>query len=133
MQWATMSSGRVILNEPRNDLAKGVRKLSTTTASRATTFHSERNFGKWYAEDIRSALRREIDENGPARGRFDPEIVSGSLPATRLFPPAGGAGLQRPGRSLRGSRGGAALPAWLAAGSRRGPHFRPASPAGTRP
>ena len=36
MQWATMSSGRVILNEPRNDLAKGVRRLSTTTASRAT-------------------------------------------------------------------------------------------------
>ncbi len=36
MQWATMSSGRVRLNEPRNDFARGVRRLSTTTASRAT-------------------------------------------------------------------------------------------------
>ena len=29
-----MSSGEVLLNEPRNDLANGVRELATTTASR---------------------------------------------------------------------------------------------------
>src|SRR5215510_46365 len=34
MQWASWSSGRVRLNEPRNDLASGVRELATTTASR---------------------------------------------------------------------------------------------------
>jgi hypothetical protein len=33
MQWAAMSSGRVMLNEPRNDLARPVRELATTTAS----------------------------------------------------------------------------------------------------
>src|SRR5271154_5323303 len=33
MQWATKSSGRVRLKEPRKDLAKGVRELATTTAS----------------------------------------------------------------------------------------------------
>ena len=32
-QWATRSSGRVILNDPRNDFASGVRELATTTAS----------------------------------------------------------------------------------------------------
>src|SRR2546423_39090 len=34
MQCATRSSGRVRLNDPRNDLASGVRALATTTASR---------------------------------------------------------------------------------------------------
>src|SRR5579864_9194856 len=33
MQCAARSSGRVILNEPRNDLANAVRELVTTTAS----------------------------------------------------------------------------------------------------
>ena len=33
MQWAARSSGRVILNEPRNDFASPVRELATTTAS----------------------------------------------------------------------------------------------------
>src|SRR5215510_6929484 len=33
MQWAARSSGRVMLNDPRNDLASGVRELATTTAS----------------------------------------------------------------------------------------------------
>src|SRR6266511_5444463 len=33
MQWAAKSSGRVRLNEPRKDLASGVRELATTTAS----------------------------------------------------------------------------------------------------
>src|SRR5215469_4791340 len=33
MQCAARSSGRVILNEPRNDLASAVRLLVTTTAS----------------------------------------------------------------------------------------------------
>ena len=33
MQWAARSSGRVMLNEPRNDLASPVRELATTTAS----------------------------------------------------------------------------------------------------
>src|SRR5499425_3526022 len=33
MQWAARSSGRVRLNDPRNDLASGVRELATTTAS----------------------------------------------------------------------------------------------------
>jgi len=32
MQWAARSSGRVRLNEPRNDLASGVRELATMTA-----------------------------------------------------------------------------------------------------
>src|SRR6059058_222478 len=36
MQWAAKSSGRVRLNEPRNDLASGVRELATMTASRMT-------------------------------------------------------------------------------------------------
>ena len=31
--WASRSSGRVILKDPRKDLAKGVRELATTTAS----------------------------------------------------------------------------------------------------
>ena len=33
MQWAARSSGRVMLNEPRCDLASGVRELATMTAS----------------------------------------------------------------------------------------------------
>jgi len=33
MQCAARSSGRVILNEPRNDFASAVRELATTTAS----------------------------------------------------------------------------------------------------
>src|SRR5215510_15715256 len=33
MQCAARSSGRVRLNDPRNDLASGVRELATTTAS----------------------------------------------------------------------------------------------------
>ena len=33
MQWAARSSGRVRLNDPRNDLASGVRELATMTAS----------------------------------------------------------------------------------------------------
>src|ERR1043166_5451578 len=33
MQWAARSSGLVILNEPRNDLANGVRELVISTAS----------------------------------------------------------------------------------------------------
>src|SRR2546423_13788252 len=33
MTWAARSSGRVRLNEPRNDFASGVRELATTTAS----------------------------------------------------------------------------------------------------
>src|SRR5271168_4998767 len=33
IQWATKSSGRVRLKEPRKDLARGVRELATTTAS----------------------------------------------------------------------------------------------------
>src|SRR5580765_2258702 len=33
MQWAARSSGRVMLNDPRWDLARGVRELATTTAS----------------------------------------------------------------------------------------------------
>src|SRR5712692_6980980 len=33
MQWAARSSGRVMLNDPRKDLASGVRELATTTAS----------------------------------------------------------------------------------------------------
>src|SRR5271154_6817350 len=33
MQWATRSSGRVRLKEPRKDLANGVRELATITAS----------------------------------------------------------------------------------------------------
>src|SRR5438034_6898878 len=36
MQWAVKSSGRVRLNEPRNDLASGVRELATMTASLMT-------------------------------------------------------------------------------------------------
>jgi hypothetical protein len=34
MQCAARSSGRVMLNEPRNDFASPVRELATTTASR---------------------------------------------------------------------------------------------------
>src|SRR5712692_7848678 len=33
MQWAARSSGRVMLKDPRKDLASGVRELETTTAS----------------------------------------------------------------------------------------------------
>src|SRR5258708_22793560 len=33
MQWAASSSGRVALNDPRNDFASAVRELVTTTAS----------------------------------------------------------------------------------------------------
>src|SRR5882672_7659763 len=33
MQWAARSDGSVMLNEPRSDLASGVRELATTTAS----------------------------------------------------------------------------------------------------
>src|SRR2546428_10455328 len=33
MQWAARSSGRVRLNDPRKDLARGGRELATTTAS----------------------------------------------------------------------------------------------------
>ena len=33
MQWAARSSGRVMLNDPRWDLARGVRELATMTAS----------------------------------------------------------------------------------------------------
>src|SRR5438105_6972333 len=33
MQWAARSEGSVMLNEPRCDLASGVRELATTTAS----------------------------------------------------------------------------------------------------
>src|SRR2546426_582463 len=36
MLWAVKSSGRVRLNEPRNDLASGVRELATMTASLMT-------------------------------------------------------------------------------------------------
>src|SRR5262245_51281599 len=33
MQWAARSSGRVMLNDPRKDLASAARELATTTAS----------------------------------------------------------------------------------------------------
>ena len=33
MQWAIMSSGRVMLNDPRKDFASGVRAVATNTAS----------------------------------------------------------------------------------------------------
>src|SRR5262245_375818 len=36
MAWAARSSGRVALNEPRTDLARGVRELATMTASLMT-------------------------------------------------------------------------------------------------
>src|SRR5258708_31054196 len=37
MQCAARSSGRVMLNEPRNDFASPVRELATTTASRISS------------------------------------------------------------------------------------------------
>src|SRR5262249_23577815 len=45
--WAVKSSGRVRLNEPRNDLASGVRELATMTASLIESLLcvSERWFG----------------------------------------------------------------------------------------
>src|SRR6267378_1585070 len=43
MQWAAKSSGRVILNYPRNDLASAVRELATTTASLMTNSFLQRH------------------------------------------------------------------------------------------
>ena len=132
MQWATMSSGRVILNEPRNDLANGVRKLSTTTASRATCFHSEREREKWYAEHIRSADPRGIEQNGPGCGRCRAAIVSGPFPVAGLFFAAGRAGIQRGGRAARRDRRRPPLPARMALAGRPGTHRRAASPVASR-
>src|SRR6266571_3763626 len=43
MQWAARSSGRVRLNDPRKDLASGVRELVTTTASLMVSSGFSRN------------------------------------------------------------------------------------------
>ncbi len=127
-----MSSGRVILNEPRNDLANGVRKLSTTTASRATCFHSEREREKWYAEHIRSADPRGIEQNGPGCGRCRAAIVSGLFPVAGLFFAAGGVGIQRSGRAARRDRRRPPLFARVALAGRPGTHWRAASPVASR-
>src|SRR5207237_6931153 len=42
MQCAAKSSGRVILNDPRNDFASAVRELATTTASLMTNSFLQR-------------------------------------------------------------------------------------------
>src|SRR5262245_43148441 len=77
MQWAARSDGRVMLNEPRWDLASGVRELATTTASLMAwllVFAAEtpcarrvgtipvNDPGPWF-ESIRDAQR---DDKGPS-------------------------------------------------------------------
>src|SRR5213593_2186459 len=52
MQWAARSSGRVRLNDPRKDLASGVRELATTTASLMAWLLSWTDCRPVYAEDL---------------------------------------------------------------------------------
>src|SRR5258705_7178358 len=95
MQWAVKSSGRVRLNDPRNDLASGVRELATMTASlMMVSFARARAGGSWGARrglpcksdgrdghDLDQIFRRREPrlDGGPCRrvGRIDPGIPGG--------------------------------------------------------
>src|SRR4051812_15413695 len=61
MQWATMSSDRVLLNEPRNDLASGVLRLSTITASRVTCCTPTEFADRWISPAADRAGRAGAD------------------------------------------------------------------------
>ena len=55
MQCAARSSGRVRLNEPRNDFASGVRELATITASLIKRLPTEKG---GYALEVRVHLKK---------------------------------------------------------------------------
>src|SRR5262245_12373941 len=71
MQWAARSSGRVMLNDPRWDLASGVRELATTTASLMGAPFSRRKTAGEYT----SAL----DRGHPRRGASTDCLVADVL------------------------------------------------------
>src|SRR5215831_11149114 len=93
--WAVKSSGRVRLNEPRNDLASGVRELATMTASLIDGLLCVcERWGVWGALrgppcKSKSCDRHDLDQifrrreprldGGPRRrvGRIDPGIPGG--------------------------------------------------------
>src|SRR5207249_9701185 len=94
MQWAVKSSGRVRLNDPRNDLASGVRELATMTASLMLVSFAPKRWGAWGAHrgplmksdgrdghDLDQIFRRREPrlDGGPCRrvGRIDPGIPGG--------------------------------------------------------
>src|SRR5215470_16311221 len=78
MVWAVKSSGRVMLNAPRNDLASGVRELATMTASlmRVVSLIDSRS-----GHDLDEVLGRSQPRlDGRARGSvggIDPGIPGG--------------------------------------------------------
>src|SRR5262245_2981400 len=95
MQCAARSSGRVRLNEPRNDFAKGVRELATTTASlmgrllpnRGANRRSCFRLGRQLLDNLpprRGYSRASSYPNGPGR-----ETVShrGASPHAEVIPP----------------------------------------------
>src|SRR6266436_5005153 len=77
MAWAVKSSGRVRLNEPRNDLASGVRELATMTASLITVSFLDGRDG----HDLDQVLgRRQPRLHGRSRrgvGGIDPGVPGG--------------------------------------------------------
>src|SRR2546427_9539297 len=77
MAWAVKSSGRVRLNEPRNDLASGVRELATMTASLITVSFLDGRDG----HDLDQVLgRRQPRLHGRPRrgvGGIDPGVPGG--------------------------------------------------------
>src|SRR5580765_5485944 len=72
MQWAARSSGRVMLNDPRWDLASGVRELATTTASLiGAPFSGGESWGEYP-----SALRRGHPGRGAASHRLVADVLA---------------------------------------------------------
>src|SRR3970282_47819 len=86
MQWAARSSGRVMLNDPRWDLASGVRELATTTASLMGAPFSGGKTGEEYT----SALRRGPPGRGAAPDRLVAYVLApdggGRRPAAAVAP-----------------------------------------------
>src|SRR5262245_24427533 len=81
MQWAARSSGRVMLKDPRNDLASGVRELATTTASRIMTAPHAGSH-QTSCDSHRSATPRvDISERPIAEQEFPPRSGEMSIAA----------------------------------------------------
>src|SRR5215831_10557890 len=78
MVCAVKSSGRVMLNEPRNDLASGVRELATMTASlMKTSFYRRTSVGGAPASRDRKVRTASIDGRS---GRDLDEVLGRSQP-----------------------------------------------------
>src|SRR5262245_56641384 len=80
MQWAARSSGLVRLNDPRCDLASGVRLLATMTASLIGTSHKASRSGRAGGSGGAGRSGRSGDELS------SPDLPDQPLPALPALP-----------------------------------------------